>query len=75
MPRLSGLLAAVIVVLGSASAALGQAGSCPMGFSPRFTVENNCGDDVWMIETAPGNVLSQPTVPGQWSRVPRGPSG
>jgi hypothetical protein len=37
---------------------------CASGSTPRFEIINNCGDDVWVVETPPGN-QTQPTVPAQ----------
>ena len=60
-------IAAALVVIGLASPAFAQAPSCPTGYTARFTVQNNCSTDVWMVETAPGLPLTQPAVLGQWA--------
>jgi len=64
MTRLGWLLG--LVLFGGASDVSGQSPSCTAGSTARFTVTNNCGDDVWMIETAPGSPLTQPSVLAQW---------
>jgi hypothetical protein len=53
---------ALPVLLGVSSVAAGVP-QCASGSTPRFIVENRCGDDVWMIETPPGAARA---VQAQW---------
>lgn len=64
LPRvLSILVAAAAVLFGIATAA---ADTCPAGTSPRMTLVNGCADDVWVVETPPGNP-QQLATQGQWA--------
>jgi hypothetical protein len=56
-------LVLILSVLSSVAQVRGAPPQCPVGATARFTVVNNCGEDVWMIETPPGAV--EP-VQAQW---------
>jgi len=55
------LAAGWMVLFGVTQACIGQ--QCQAGSRPRLKAVNNCGEDVWMIETPPGSVSD---VQAQW---------
>jgi hypothetical protein len=65
MKRRTSLTTTALSLLLGAAYVAADTPVCASGSTPRFEIVNNCGDDVWVVETPPGN-QTQPTVPAQW---------
>lgn len=62
---LAGLILAVLASHGGTGA---QPPTCDAGTTARFEIFNNCGEDVWVVETPPGGLPGNPAaaVRAQW---------
>src|SRR5262245_57399631 len=66
MKGLTLLCASALALLLGAPDTAAETSGCASGSTPRFAIVNNCGADVWVVETPPGNPQTQPAVSAQW---------
>lgn len=64
MKRLTVLL--VMALMALCDAAHASASTCAAGSTGRLTIQNSCGDAVWLIETPPGAVGSAAAAQWDW---------